>query len=842
MGIVQIIIDKSTSIIVEGTYTFDRDNNGTLIAPSGTSFPVTPEAREWFWRSDESKLYRRNDGNTAWEAATSAVVAHKASHENNGSDEINVAGLSGELADAQIPKAHALDSIYHTGVISDVQHGSRGNGTLHSVATSSVNGFLSSTDKTKVDSLDLALIPTAGEKAALAGTSGTPSDSNRYLTDVDTRNTNARTPTSHKSSHENNGSDELNVAGLNGLLADAQNPTTHALDSAAHSGTISDGQHGSRSGGTLHSAATTSVNGFLSSTDKSKIDDLNLFLIPTSGEKAALAGTSGTPSDSNRYMTDADTRNTNARTPTAHAASHGEGQTDAITLAQSQVTGLSTSLGLKANDADVVHTTGSLNETITGVKTFNSSPLVPSPTLDTQAANRGWVQQQIAEVGGGYAAGVADLTALRAVGSADRLDKQIRLVESKGAIYRFDAEGLGSDDGDFTIVPSDITPPAAGRWFKVQAATQNHEELLGLLGGALNDHYHLTSVQTGYLPGSGVNAALAGTSGTPSDSNRYMTNTDSRNSDARTPTSHKSSHENNGADEINVAGLNGLLADAQNPTTHALDSAAHSGTISDVQHGNRGNGTLHSVATTSVNGFLASTDKTKIDNLDLALIPTSGEKAALAGTSGTPSDSNRYVTHGDTRNTNARTPTAHATSHKNSGSDVILLDEFGAPTDNTNLNVSISAHGLTPKLPNNANQYLNGVGGWTTPAVAVFGTQAQYESDETNSTTTGTTLVSKLLLTTPSLPAGNYRIGWSMELAVSSSNRDYEAVLQIDDVEVALHAERAVVANYFAICNGIYQVTFTAGVHTARLLFRRPGGTSTTITARRARIELWRIS
>ena len=32
--------------------------------------------------------------------------AHKASHENSGSDEISVAGLSGELADAQTPKAH----------------------------------------------------------------------------------------------------------------------------------------------------------------------------------------------------------------------------------------------------------------------------------------------------------------------------------------------------------------------------------------------------------------------------------------------------------------------------------------------------------------------------------------------------------------------------------------------------------------------------------------------------------------------------------------------------------------------------------------------------------------
>src|SRR6185369_5401648 len=43
--------------------------------------------------------------------------------------------------------------------------------------------------------------------------------------------------------------------------------------------------------------------------------------------------------------------------------------------------------------------------------------------------------------------------------------------------------------------------------------------------------------------------------------------------------------------------------------------------------------------------------------------PSAGEKAALAGTSGTPGSGNKYVTDGDARNTNSRTPTAHATSH-----------------------------------------------------------------------------------------------------------------------------------------------------------------------------------
>jgi hypothetical protein len=56
---------------------------------------------------------------------------------------------------------------------------------------------------------------------------------------------------------------------------------------------------------------------------------------PTAGEKAALVGTSGTPGSGNKYVTNDDTRNSNARTPTAH--SHPE----------SEITNLVTDLGNK---------------------------------------------------------------------------------------------------------------------------------------------------------------------------------------------------------------------------------------------------------------------------------------------------------------------------------------------------------------------------------------------------------------------------------------------------------------------------------------------------------------
>lgn len=55
------------------------------------------------------------------------------------------------------------------------------------------------------------------------------------------------------------------------------------------------------------------------------------------------------------------------------------------------------SLALKANDAQVVHNSG--NEVVAGIKTFASSPIVPTPTTDMQAATKKYIDD-IAIAGG----------------------------------------------------------------------------------------------------------------------------------------------------------------------------------------------------------------------------------------------------------------------------------------------------------------------------------------------------------------------------------------------------------------------------------------------------------
>lgn len=68
-NIVTAIIDRDKNYIIQGRYEFQRDatlEEGILIPPHGTAFPTAPNAGEWFIRTDESKLYRRNDANTIW--------------------------------------------------------------------------------------------------------------------------------------------------------------------------------------------------------------------------------------------------------------------------------------------------------------------------------------------------------------------------------------------------------------------------------------------------------------------------------------------------------------------------------------------------------------------------------------------------------------------------------------------------------------------------------------------------------------------------------------------------------------------------------------------------------
>jgi len=85
-------------------------------------------------------------------------------------------------------------------------------------------------------------------------------------------------------------------------------------------------------------------------------------------------------------VVDSDSRLTDARTPTAHAASHASGGSDPVTLAQSQITNLTTDLSAKAPLAS---------------PTFTGTPAAPTAaggTNTTQIATTAYVQTELATV------------------------------------------------------------------------------------------------------------------------------------------------------------------------------------------------------------------------------------------------------------------------------------------------------------------------------------------------------------------------------------------------------------------------------------------------------------
>lgn len=71
----------------------------------------------------------------------------------------------------------------------------------------------------------------------------------------------------------------------------------------------------------------------------------------------------------------------------------------------------------------------------------------------------------------------------------------------------------------------------------------------------------------------------------------------------------------------------------------------------------------------------------------------------------------------DSRLSDARTPTSHATSHQSGGSDAVKLDDLAAPDDNTDLNSTTSAHGLLPKLGGGSTNFLRADGSWALPVI-----------------------------------------------------------------------------------------------------------------------------
>lgn len=126
----------------------------------------------------------------------------------------------------------------------------------------------------------------------------------------------------------------------------------------------------------------------------------------------------------------------------------------------------------------------------------------------------------------------------------------------------------------------------------------------------------------------------------------------------------------------------------------------------------------------------------------------------------------------------------------------------------------------------------------------VRGSRQQDAASEGESSTSSTSYVQKVRLTTPSVPAGRYRVGWHYEWNYASSANDALAQVQVDDTTVIMEMSQEppdAGTDQWNNKAGFGYVDLTAGSHFVDLDYRA-GNALYSMAIRRARLELWRVS
>lgn len=280
---------------------------------------------------------------------------------------------------------------------------------------------------------------------------------------------------------------------------------------------------------------------------------------------------------------------------------------------------------------------------------------------------------------------------------------------------------------------------------------------------------------------------------------------------ARTPTAHAVTHTNGGADELNVTGLSGLLADGQTPVPHA---ASHE------------NGGADEISVAGLSGLLADA---QTPTAHAASHENGGaDEISVAGLSGLLAD--------------AQTPLGHRASHISGGGDAFLstdvleaivkrIRETGGPTT---LDIGAIADGQL--LVRSGTGIVGG-------ALSVFGNDYQVAVSLARSTTTSTAFQIKATLNVPAGRTGTYLITWHAVVDQSSA---------ADAVQVQLYntTDTAVVGvlqehepkdsrNRIAV-GGFAEVVFAGVAKSFEIQYRQQRGSTAGIQD--ARIMIWRVA
>lgn len=127
---------------------------------------------------------------------------------------------------------------------------------------------------------------------------------------------------------------------------------------------------------------------------------------------------------------------------------------------------------------------------------------------------------------------------------------------------------------------------------------------------------------------------------------------------------------------------------------------------------------------------------------------------------------------------------------------------------------------------------------------AVFGTEYHENSLDSSGTTSSTSFVQRVRLTTGSVVAGDYYIGWGYQWNLDTLQRDFIGQVELDDTTVLMdHRQEPADAgsDQLHALAGFAIVTLTAAIHTVDIDFSvANGGDVATIS--NARLILYRVS
>jgi len=188
---------------------------------------------------------------------------------------------------------------------------------------------------------------------------------------------------------------------------------------------------------------------------------------------------------------------------------------------------------------------------------------------------------------------------------------------------------------------------------------------------------------------------------------------------------------------------------------------------------------------------------------------------------------------------------------------VFTVTKLNGAKGDTGSGSSITVQGDGSPLPNTPHSTLNFTGTGVTasdagggtatiniPSPGVFGTQFQDASNASSQTQTGTTWAQYLRLTTPVVPAGRYRIGWSYNWRCNSGSSDFRGRIELDGTTTLMsHQQESqdAGADQLQPAAGFVYVNLTNAAHTFDLdLSGSAAGVAATIAD--GRLEIWRVS